>query len=230
MIDARMTRAARELSGDRWRRAAEALAIAVAAALWLALGARVLRGASLTASLALGAPLALAAGVLASDLLSGLVHFACDRFGDERTPLIGRTFIAPFREHHRDPRAIARHGFCERNGNNALALLPALGLAHAAQPAVLLGVFLLALFFALGITNEVHAWAHGRAAPRLVRRLQRAGLLLSPAAHRLHHQHDHARAYCITTGWLNPALDRAGFWHAIERTVRGVKSRWGTPG
>jgi hypothetical protein len=42
---------------------------------------------------------------------------SCDRFFDERIPLIGR-FIAPFRDHHREPDRHRRHGFCERNGNS----------------------------------------------------------------------------------------------------------------
>jgi plasmanylethanolamine desaturase len=55
--------------------------------------------------------LAVAAGYLAADLASGLVHWFCDRFFEQDTPLIGRVLIHPFREHHREPRAMVRHGF-----------------------------------------------------------------------------------------------------------------------
>lgn len=206
-------------------RAVEGAAIAVAALCWLWLAARWLQAACLGVAL-VPLPLAVAAGVIASDLLSGLVHFACDRFGSARTPVLGRVFIGPFREHHVNPRAITRHGFCERNGNSALGLLPCLALAHAALPEGPLGACetlahaaLLATLCALAATNEVHAFAHGRPGPRIVRQLQRAGLLLSPAAHRLHHRADHDRAYCITTGWCNDVLDRIRFWSALERAA-----------
>ncbi len=206
-------------------RAVEGGAIAVAALAWLALATRWLHAAAFGAELLL-LPAALGAGVIASDLLSGLVHFACDRFGSAHTPIVGRAFIAPFREHHRDPQAIARHGFRERNGNNALALLPCMAIAHAALPegsirasGTLAYAALLAMFGALAWTNEVHAFAHGSRAPRVVRTLQRAGLLLSRAAHHRHHDGDHDRAYCITTGWCNAVLDRTRFWSTLERAL-----------
>jgi plasmanylethanolamine desaturase len=183
--------------------------------------------------------LAGAGGVLVADLLSGIVHFACDRFFSERTPLIGSAFIAPFREHHRDPAAIARHGFRERNGNSCIAILPLLCAAHLCCDAApgrplesLQQVFTLALTAALGLTNEVHALAHRAHAPQLVRRLQRAGVILSPALHARHHQGGHTRAYCITTGWCNPLLDAAATFPRAEallrraaRALRGRRSR-----
>jgi len=208
-------------------RALEALAITCLAGLWLALAWRAAASVAWSAALPLVLAAGCLAGVLAADLLSGLVHFACDRFFGEHTPLIGALFIAPFREHHRDPRAIARHGFCELNGNNAIALVPWLALAHIGfQPAsASLGcsfgqACLLGLTAAVAATNQLHSWAHLRDPPRIVRTLQRAGVILSPAAHRLHHRGDHTRAYCITTGWLNGPLDRHAVFARLEAAVR----------
>jgi ubiquitin-conjugating enzyme E2 variant len=207
----------------------EAAAISAACALWLALALRWFAAAQWTAALPWTVLLAAILGVLAADLLSGVVHFACDRFFSERTALIGRTFIAPFREHHGDPAAIARHGFCERNGNGCIALLPMLIAAHAAfdgGPARLvesaLTAWLLALSCAVAATNEVHAFAHRERAPALVRSLQRAGVILSPAAHRLHHTGGHGRAFCITTGWCNPLLDTLSAFARLEAGIRRV--------
>jgi len=42
-------------------------------------------------------------GAVAADLASGVVHWACDTFFAEDTPVIGRALIFPFREDHRDP-------------------------------------------------------------------------------------------------------------------------------
>jgi plasmanylethanolamine desaturase len=66
----------------------------------------------------------LAAGYLLADLLTGLVHWFCDTFFDEATPLIGPGLIAPFREHHRDPLLMTRHGFLELTGSSFRAHAP----------------------------------------------------------------------------------------------------------
>jgi ubiquitin-conjugating enzyme E2 variant len=192
------------------------------AALWLAL----------LGSLAAVPPLAwwpalagvAALGWLASDAATGLVHWIGDRCFEETTPLLGPLLIQPFREHHRDPLAITRHGFCEVNGSNALAMCPLLALslplgAHfgvSLLPSLVLA-FVAALAGAVSATNQLHCWAHAPHAPRPVRWLQRRRLVLSPAAHALHHRGAHDRAFCVTSGWLNAWLDRT---HAFARLGR----------
>ncbi len=167
----------------------------------------------------LAAPIAL---VLA-DLASGCVHWFADRYLDPETPVLGPMLIEPFREHHRDPAAMSRHDFFEVSGNNGLVTLPlaawllALGSIDGAALfgqgiAVLTFVFALAIF----ATNQLHAWAHAASPPRTVQRLQRTGLILPPESHAEHHAHGHDRAYCVTTGWLNPVLDRIGLFRRVE--------------
>ncbi|CAN5387705.1 hypothetical protein BH23ACI1_BH23ACI1_17710 [soil metagenome] len=111
-------------------------------------------------------------GYVAADLISGLVHWICDTWGSPRTPVIGRSFIAPFREHHHDPESITRHDFIETNGNTAVAIGPVLVLACFIPPDAGAGVFGLAfvLFASLGVlaTNQIHKWAHMDRRPRLV--------------------------------------------------------------
>ena len=46
-------------------------------------------------------------GYLTADFLSGVVHWAGDTLGDETTPIIGKNFVMPFRQHHVDPKEIA---------------------------------------------------------------------------------------------------------------------------
>ena len=67
-----------------------------------------------------------AVGYVAADLASGLLHWFCDRFFEEDSPLIGAVLIHPFREHHRDPLAMTHHGFLELTGNTCLGLAPIL--------------------------------------------------------------------------------------------------------
>jgi ubiquitin-conjugating enzyme E2 variant len=171
--------------------------------------------------------LAAALGWAFADLGSGLVHFLCDRFGSERTPLLGPAVIRPFREHHLDPGAITTHGFAELSGNSALALSPILALGSELAPQV--GVtllhsaafsWLMSASAGLFATNQIHRWAHLPRAPRLARWLQSARLAIRAEDHARHHSAAHDRSFCITTGWCNAPLDRLGAWARIECRLR----------
>jgi hypothetical protein len=158
--------------------------------------------------------LGLTLGFFVADVASGLVHWLCDTYFDPRTPLLGTVFIAPFREHHVDPGALARHGFLERNGNNCLVSVPLLligisrlepdAVTHPAD-VVAAGLFV-AASLTLCVTNQIHAWAHAANTPKPIRVLQRAGILITPERHARHHRGD--RAYAVVSGWSNALLDR----------------------
>ena len=163
--------------------------------------------------------------LLAADLAAGLLHWFADTFFTRTTPLLGPTLIHAFRDHHRDPTAIVRRSLTEVSGQNCAAcvvlLLPGLGLdpAQPGERVALAGLLLFTL--AIALTNLFHRWSHAERVPWLVGRLQRSGLVLSPARHALHHSGAHDRAYCVTTGWLNRPLDAIGFFAALERAIRG---------
>ncbi len=150
---------------------------------------------------------AMAAGYLFADLASGLVHWFCDTYFEEDTPWIGRMFIHPFRDHHRDPAAITRHGFLELTGNGCLALLPLLVLVHILEPNLYWQAAWSGFAFGLFLTNVFHQWAHMSHPPAWVRLLQSTRLVLPPGHHRRHHSGGHDKAFCVTTGWGNIALD-----------------------
>ena len=134
--------------------------------------------------------------LMAAELAAGLFHWVADTFFTPEAPWIGPTLIKSFRDHHTAP--------------GEMAALPGCWVATAL------------LLFTLGIalTNLFHQWAHAERVPAVVARLQRGGWILSPAHHALHHCGAHDRAYCVTTGWLNPTLDAIGFFPALERAVR----------
>ena len=116
---------------------------------------------------AAGCLLAAAAGWLAADFASGLVHWFADTFFEEDTPCIGPLLIQPFREHHRDPQAMTRHGFLELTGNSCLVLLPVVGAALALPLSPFLQAAVAAFAFGLFATNLFHKWAHDPAPPYL---------------------------------------------------------------
>lgn len=213
-----------------WLDAFDALAVASLVALLAVAATRVVRVLIADPGAAWVLLPALLAAVLAADLVSGVVHWVCDRFFSETTPLVGRMLIHPFREHHRDPHAITRHGFFELCGNNALAVLaPVLLLVWSGPPspragAIATHVFVVLFASAVFATNQVHEWAHAERRPRAVRVLQRARLVLSPEAHERHHRDDFSRAYCVTTGWLNPMLDALRVLPRAERLIRTTRA------
>lgn len=170
--------------------------------------------------------LALPLGIALADFVTGMIHWGGDTFFEEDTPVLGARWIQPFREHHRDPSAITRHGPLEVSGNNCLLLLVFLVAArfvgpdlHSAAGALARAIFLV-LCAAIAISNQLHRWAHAPRSTHAVRWLQRHGLALSPEAHARHHDGRHDRAFCVTTGWCNPMLDRVGFFPWLVRLAR----------
>jgi len=213
-----------------WRLVGAAALVACAAGLSVCV-AKIFDGASFGAAFVFAGALAILVGVTLADLVSGVVHYLADRFGHERIPVLGTNLIAPFRAHHDDPREMVRHDFVETNGDSAvIEVLPLAAFAllmPATQGSVLCFALLVAgtsFFVAVLATNQIHKWAHAEDVPRAVRWLQRRGAILSPAEHARHHR-AHDRAYSITTGWCNAALDRLGLLDALGRVMQTVLPR-----
>ena len=164
----------------------------------------------------------LAAGVVA-DLMSGLVHWVADTWGHESWPVIGPRLLRPFRVHHVNPDDMLGRGFLDLNGDVALLTLPLLATAWLLPTESRAGLVAATFFTAWAAwalpTNQVHQWAHMARPPRPVRWLQRARVILPPAAHRVHHASPYATHYCITTGWNNAWTARTGFFTGLERIV-----------
>ena len=165
-------------------------------------------------------------GYLLADLLSGTVHWFCDSFFAPDTPLIGRTVIHPFRDHHDHPEAITRYRFLEQDSTSYVITIPPLLLAvSAAGPDVTspTALFVHGLLFTFAVgsvgTNIVHKWAHAESVPFGVRWLQKCGVILSPEAHDLHHSR-YTHGYCVTHDWMNVILDRVDFFGRAERLIR----------
>ena len=206
----------------------EASGILISAALWLVLAARAWRAVHTIGDMGI-ALLAFVTAYAAADWASGLAHWFCDTFFEEDTPLVGPAVIQPFREHHRDPLAMTRHGFLELNGNNCLGMVVPLAVAVWQLPAATNGgsatfwMFFFAFFFlAVAVTNRLHGWAHAASVPSIVRWLQRRGVILSPERHADHHRAPYAQAYCVTHGWMNSVLDRIGFFERATRLLSAV--------
>ena len=178
------------------------------------------------------------AGLVFGDFVTGLVHWAADTYGEENTPVIGRSLVKPFRVHHVRPREICEHGVVETIGNTCILAAPLLALFLALAAYVEIGAAAAFALFAaaatVGVTvatNQFHKWAHRQTPPRPVRLLQRARIILTPEHHRTHHTAPFESSYAITNGWLNPLLNRTRFFRRLEAALRalGIKPSRETP-
>jgi len=208
---------------SRSHRALELTSIVLVFTGLVAMGIRIATTVSTTAGWICLAIVALTAYLLA-DFISGIVHWAGDTLGDTSTPILGKNFIMPFRYHHVDPKEITRHDFIETNGNNCIVVLAPLVAAYLLLPgetSVRFFACTMMAFVALFVvaTNQFHKWAHADSPPRAAVLLQRWGLILSKGHHDVHHTAPHHMHYCITVGWMNPVLNRARFFRAVEAVI-----------
>jgi ubiquitin-conjugating enzyme E2 variant len=172
------------------------------------------------------------AGLVFGDFVTGLVHWAADTYGEESTPVIGRSLVKPFRVHHVRPLEICEHGVVETVGNTCILAAPLLtlfvvvmssgGTSAAAAFAVFTAVVTVGVTVA---TNQFHKWAHQESPARFARALQRSRVILSPEHHRAHHAAPFESSYAITNGWLNPLLNRTRFFRRLERALRAFGVR-----
>ena len=173
-------------------------------------------------------PIVVILAYAAADFVSGFVHFIADNFGSPETPLLGKAFVMPVRDHHTDPTGILRHPFMIANGNNCLVALPPLLLVLVFVPVdshfagYLFGTFFLAFSLAIFLTNQFHKWAHMENPPKSVAWLQSKGVILSKDHHDVHHKSPFDTYYCITAGWWNPLLEHLRFFELTERILRRI--------
>ena len=175
--------------------------------------------------------LAIPTAHLWGDFLSGFVHWAADTYGTEKTPVVGQSLIKPFRLHHLYPRDICVHNLATTVGNTCILAVPVLGfcvyllwiIEHGLLAFIILCTTLMAA--STVATNLFHKWAHQESISKGVRLLQRMRLVLDPDHHELHHTQPFDKHYCITNGWLNPLLNKIGFFRKLEAllSMMGIK-------
>ena len=176
--------------------------------------------------------LAIPLGIAAGDFMSGMVHWAADTYGHDDTPLLGPSFIRAFRQHHVYPRDICAHNFVSVVGNTCIFAVPVLSLGLLLVWLGPVAWWRAFAFFTIAVmtgvtvaTNQFHKWAHQERVSRFVSWMQQMRLVLSPHHHQLHHSSPFNSNYCITNGWLNPALERIKFFRGLEFALRGIGIR-----
>lgn len=155
---------------------------------------------------------------LLADFVAGFFHWAEDTLGADDSPFWGPVFAAPNSVHHSDPAAMNRIHWLK---NNAILFSFSATVVIATW---LFGVFTWqVLVFAVfgGFTQQAHRFAHAPRVrlPKIIKALQKWYVLQDARHHWTHHTPPHLDHYCVMTPWLNPVLDRIGFWRALERIL-----------
>lgn len=122
---------------------------------------------------------------IVADFLAALYHLVTDRGWNVASQ------VRYFLNHH------------DRPWTMTFDLQPVL----AGVPIVLLGCFvwpwfLIPLGLFLALAQVPHYYTH-HPAPRVVKALQRTGLILRPSPHLRHHHVSFDRDYCVLSGWMN---------------------------
>ena len=161
--------------------------------------------------------------LLTADFISGMIHWGADTWGSVKFPILGKTLIKGFREHHIDKKAITKHGFIQTNGHSTLVAIPfqILALIMTVQGIATFIIFsFLTLLSVWGpLTNQFHKWSHQDKPSKFVKLLQKTRLIITQKNHAEHHNSPFETYYCITTGWLNKPLSKIDFWRRLERII-----------
>ncbi|WP_146344811.1 fatty acid desaturase CarF family protein [Phaeobacter marinintestinus] len=153
---------------------------------------------------------------LLADLVGGIFHWAEDTLGDVDDPIWGKVFVQPNQTHHDRPADMMKIHWLKNNipilSFTALVLIVAY-FADAMS-------WQLLVFAAFGGFNQqAHRFTHAprHRLPKIIKRLQKIGVLQNAPHHWKHHIDPHVTHYCVLTPWLNPWLDKLGFWRGLER-------------
>lgn len=159
-------------------------------------------------------------GLYFADFISGVIHWLEDRYGNPKWPVIGHT-IRENQQHHFTPRSFLKGTLWTRNRE-----VLAIGIAFLAAfwTFGLLNVFTVSAVIFGVMSNEVHASAQRSPQEngRLITALQKTGLLQSHRHHAAHHRKGKDTHFCVLTNHVNPVLEGARFFQALEAIVTRV--------
>lgn len=167
------------------------------------------------AAAAIGTAVASYAG---ADFLSGVVHHAVDNYAKPGKGALGK-LASEYTAHHYFGNSVHQVEATETLNPFVKLLGPALAGLALAPVNPLLGVAA-----AVGLGGSLvgflsHRFAHQKNPSKMVRTLQRVGLLQDHDAHGKHHRMPFSEAYTAVNGSMNPLLDKTDFWRKWEKGI-----------
>lgn len=157
-------------------------------------------------------------GYLVADVVSGVLHWSVDNYGNGDTPVWGPV-IEAFQGHHASPWTITYRPFANNVHKIAYAVLPLLTLLRVVNPGPAGVAFGTVFLVGSLMSNEFHKYAHLMEPPFPVSFLQKIGVVLNRKEHGKHHSEPFERKYCIVSGLCNAPLDHFQVFRYMERVV-----------
>lgn len=158
--------------------------------------------------------------ILLTDFITGIMHFWMDQYGREDMPFVGKHVVEINIVHHLDPRHMTLLGYWKLTYSSwmfgvILLLLEWLILGGVGWGGVLLVVY-------GSQANLFHKWAHQTPMEngKMISAFQKLRLIQSPKHHAVHHKAPYDMQFCILTDWLNPFLEKIGFWNGVIHFFR----------
>lgn len=152
---------------------------------------------------------------IVADFITGIIHWWEDTYGNPNWPIIGKYVVKPNLIHHKQPTKLLEGSYWTRINTSFFAA------------AIIGGVFwfigirswqimMCLLFCTQG--NEIHAMSHrpDRKNSKVTLFLQKTGIFQSKKMHRWHHKAPYETNFCIMSDFVNPILNRIGFWRKLE--------------
>lgn len=155
---------------------------------------------------------------LLADLITGLVHWWQDAYGNPTWPVLGKYVVAPNLNHHKNPRGMLKDNYWDRVK------------ASVVGAAILISIFWVCgwhswrMIVCLVFTtqgNHIHFMAHrtNKENGRLIMFLQKLGLFQSRKMHGWHHRAPYDTNFFILTDFLNPVFNKIKFFERLEWLV-----------
>jgi ubiquitin-conjugating enzyme E2 variant len=157
--------------------------------------------------------------VLAADMLTGIIHWWEDAYGNPNWKYIGESVVLPNLEHHKKPRAFLNSNWWNRVNTSLMVAAVLIGLCYV------FGIFNYYTVFAVLLAsqgNEIHRFSHQtkKENGRLITLLQLCSILQTRRHHAKHHTAPYECNYCVITNYVNPMLEAVHFWTKAEQAIK----------
>lgn len=159
---------------------------------------------------------------LLADFLSGLLHWYEDVFLNPEEFKTKEGFLYDIakdnKEHHEKPRKMVKSPWYETIQVTICFVAP---LAVFGFYIWGFDVELFIFWIIVSFLNQIHKWQHMTITerPLLVSWLMAFGIIAGQKHHAKHHIQPFDKNYCILSPYLNPILDKTGFWKFLEKNV-----------
>ncbi len=156
-----------------------------------------------------------------ADLLTGIVHWLEDAYGNPNWKYLGKSVIVPNLEHHLSPRNIVKNNYWATVETSYIIGLLLIGLTLCFS---IFNFYTVLSIIIAAQGNITHKWAHqtDKENGKFVTWLHRNKILITRRNHGLHHKAPYVGNYCSITNFVNPVLDFFYFWPVLEFLIRTI--------